>query len=176
MAFDPIDQADIEVGKPVKKELFQKTKDNLDDHETRITSLAQGAAKVEVFIGELSNLQQYSPNNATLNRVGLFRASRDFQITNAQIYVLHGGPGQDIAPTTGTLEIDIKKGTALDTMNTIFSIRPAVTTFDEEDTNGSVAFIPNGEIISQGDWLQLDITSLQTGQTRIFVNVFGEPI
>lgn len=176
MAFNPIDQNDIEVGKPVKQDLFQTTKDNFDDHEARIASLAQSAAKVEVFIGELSNLQQYSPNNATLQRVGLIRASRNFRIINAQIYVLHGGVNQDVAPTAGTLEIDVLKGTDLQTLNSIFSIRPAVTTFAEGDTNATVGFVPSGEIIDQGDWIQLDITSLQTGQTRIFVDIFAEPI
>lgn len=175
MAFDPIDAADIEVGKAVKKKLFQTTKDNFDDHETRITALSQGAAKVEVFIGEMNNLQQYSPNTSTISRVALFRASRDFTITNAQIYVLHGGPAQDVAPTAGTLEIDIKAGSSLAALNTIFTVKPAVTTFNEEDTNGSVSFIVDGEKVSQGDWLQLDITSLQTDQTRIFLDVFGEP-
>lgn len=176
MAFTPIDQAQIEVGKPVKKELWQKTKDNLDDHEARITSLAQSAAKIDVFVCEISNLLQYSPNNSDLNRILLFKASRNFRIINAQIYVLFGGANQDVAPTAGTLEVDVKKGTDLQVMNTIFSIRPSVSTFAEGDTNASVGFVPNGEIIDQGDWVQLDITSLQTSQSRIFVDIFGEPL
>lgn len=176
MAFNPIDQADIEVGKPVKKELFQTTKDNFDDHESRITSLANSAAKIDLFILEVANLIQYSPTGNTLSRIALFRASRNFRIINAQVYVLYGGENQDRAPTAGTLEIDVKKGTDITSLNTIFSVRPAVTTFGEGDTNGTVSFVPNGEIVNQGEWLQLDITSLQTDQSRIFIDIFGEPL
>jgi len=176
MAFNTIDPNDIEVGKPTKKSLFQTIKDNEDDHEARISNLTLGASKIDVFIGELSNLQQYSPNNNDLVRIGLFRASRDFTLTNAQIYVLHGGPNQDVAPTAGVFEIDIKKGTSLSSLNTVFNVKPAVSTFNEEDTNATVSFIPGGEDVSQGDWLQLDITSLQTGQTRVFIDIFGEPV
>lgn len=49
MAYTTIPTADIVVGKPVKKDLWQKTKDNLDDHESRISALASSANKIVVF-------------------------------------------------------------------------------------------------------------------------------
>ena len=49
MAFVTIPSTLIEVGKAVKKELFQTIKDNLDDHESRISGLAGGANKIQVF-------------------------------------------------------------------------------------------------------------------------------
>ena len=175
MAYITIPQADIEVGKPGKKSIFQKTRDNFEDHEARISANASANAKVPLFTVELANLQQYSPNNSTLFRIGLLKADRDLRIVNVQIYVLHGGPNQDVAPTSGTLEVDLVTGTALSSLTTIFSVKPSVTTFAEEDTNGAVSFIPDGEELDQGDWLQLDITSLQTGQTRIFIDIYAEP-
>ena len=174
MAFTPIPAADIEVGKPTKKSIFKKTKDNFDDHESRITNLSTGANKVIVFVGEIANLKQYVNGSGELTRIMLEKASQDYSIVNVQIYVLHGGPDGDVAPTAGTLEIDIKQGTDLTSMNTIFSAKPSVTTFGNGDTNASVSFIVDGEKISQGDWIQLDITNLQTGQTRIFIDVYGE--
>jgi len=173
MAFTTIPGTDIEVGKPTKKSIFQKTKDNFDDHETRISALTAGAAKIENFVFEVANLAQYSPNGSSLERISLFRASRDMTIVNVQVYVLHSSSGSP--PTAGTLELDILKGSTLATLSTIFTVKPSVTTFAEEDTNGAVAFVATGEDVSQGDWLQLDITSLQTDQSRIFIDVFSEP-
>lgn len=176
MAYTTIPSVDIEVGKPVKKSLWDTTKDNLDDHEDRIADLTAGANKVIVFTFEIAGLKQYVDGSGELIRISLFKSSLDFSIVNAQVYVLHGGPNADVAPTSGTLEIDVKKGTSLGSMNTIFSVKPAVTTFGDGDTNATVSFVPDGEIVDQGDWLQLDITNLQTGQTRIFVDIYGEPI
>jgi len=176
MAYTTIPAADIEIGKPVKKSLFQTIKDNEDDHESRIADLTAGANKVIVFTFEMLGLKQYANMTGELTRVALFKASRDFSIVNAQIYVLHGGANGDVAPTGGTLEIDIKKGTTLGALNTIFTVKPSVTTFGDGDTNGSVTFVPNGEVVDQGDWLQLDITNLQDNQTRIFVDVYAEPV
>ncbi len=174
MAFTTIPAADIEVGKPTKKSIFDKIKANEDDHETRITNLSTGANKVIVFNSEVANLIQYVNGSGELTRLFLYKADQAFSIVNVQVYVLHGGPDGDVAPTAGTLEIDIKQGTDLSSMNTIFSIKPSVTTFGNGDTNGSVSFIVDGEKIAQGDWVQLDITNLQTGQTRIYVDVYGE--
>ena len=137
MAFDPVPNSDIEVGKPTKKSIFQKTKDNLDDHESRISTLAASNARVEVFTFEILNLQQISDATGDVNRISLFRAPVDFNITNVQIYVLHGGPNIDVAPTAGTLEVDVKKGASLGSLSTIFNVRPSVTTFGDGDTNGS---------------------------------------
>ena len=172
MAYTPIPAADIEVGKPTKKSLFQTIKDNEDDHESRIATLTAGANKVVVFSMEMANMFQYVNATGALERVALFKASSDFSIVNAQIYVLHGGPNGDVPPTAGTLEVDIKKGTSLSALNTIFTVKPAVTTFGDGDTNGSVTFTPGGEVVDQGDWLQLNITNLQTGQTRYIDPVF----
>lgn len=49
MAFSTIPAALIQVGKATIKNLWQTTKDNLDDHETRVTSLEAGANKILVF-------------------------------------------------------------------------------------------------------------------------------
>lgn len=176
MAYTTIPAADIEVGKPVKKSLWQTTKDNQDDQEQRISDLTAGASKVIVFEGEIANLAQYADGTGALPRIMLFKASKDFTIVNVQIYVLHGGADGSIAPTAGTLECDVKSGTALGSMNTIFSVKPSVSTFGDGDTNGAVSFITDGEKVTQGDWMQLDITNLQTGQTRIFIDIYGEPV
>ncbi len=172
MAFTPIDANDIEVGKPVKKRLFQTTKDNFDDLNSRTGALETGAAKIEIFVSEIVNLGQYE-QGGDLERVMLFRASRNINITNAQIYVLSSSTGS--LPTGGTLEFDIKVGSDPSSLSTVFNTRPSTTGLTEGSTNASVDFITNGNIINQGQWISLDITSLQTGQSRIFIDFYGEP-
>lgn len=49
MAYSEIDNADLAVGKPVKKSVMENVNDNLKDHETRISALAAGANKISVF-------------------------------------------------------------------------------------------------------------------------------
>lgn len=172
MAFDPIDPTDIEVGKPTKKSLFTTIKGNEDDLNTRVGALETGAAKIELFNCEIVNLNQYNIGGS-LDRIMLFRASRDLTITNAQIYVLASSTGS--LPTGGTLEFDIRVGNDPSTLATIFNTKPSTTGLTEGSTNPTVDFITDGELIDQGQWIALDITSLQDAQSRVYIDVFAEP-
>ena len=49
MAYNEIPAADIAVGKPTKKSLWDKIRDNFIDHESRISALSAGANKIPVF-------------------------------------------------------------------------------------------------------------------------------
>lgn len=172
MAFEVIDLTDLDVGKPTKRSIWVKTKNSLDDLNSRTGSLETGASKVELFVSEIVGLQQYITGGA-LERIMFFRASRDLRITNAQIYILASSTGT--LPTSGTLEFDIRVGNTPATLATVFNVKPTVTTFAEGDTNGAVDFIVGGEDILQGQWIALDITNLQQGQSRIFIDIFSEP-
>lgn len=171
MAFTPIDNTDIEVGKPVKKKLFRLTKENFDDIDSRISALEAGASKVELFVTEITNLNQYT-NGGELTRLMLYRASSDLRIINAQIYVVSSSSGS--LPTGGVLEFDMRVGTDLSSLTTIFNTRPSVTGITEGSTNPSVDFITNGELIDQGEYIAFDITNLQDNQGRVFIDIFAE--
>lgn len=171
MAYIPLDDADLEVGKPTKKSLFVTIKDNQEDFNSRIGSLETGASKVELFNFEVANLGQYI-NGGDLERLSLFRASRDLTIVNVQVYVLSSSTGG--LPTGGTLEFDVRVGNTPSSMTTVFNIKPTITGTTEGSTNGSVSFITDGELIDQGQFIALDITSLQTNQSRIYVDIYAE--
>lgn len=171
MAYIPLDNNDLEVGKPTKKSLFTRIKDNQTDFNTRIGALETGASKVELFNSEIANLGQYV-NGGDLTRIMLFRASRDLTITNVQVYVLSSSTGS--LPTGGTLEFDIRVGNTISSMNTVFNIKPTITGLTEGSTNSAVNFITDGELIDQGQFIALDITSLQTNQSRIYVDIYSE--
>ena len=78
MAFTTLDSADLAVGKPTKKSLFDQIKTNQDDHETRISALASGANKVVVF--------EQNIDFADLG-IGEIRAA---DMTTAEFQAIHG--------------------------------------------------------------------------------------
>lgn len=172
MAFNTLDPNDIIAGKPTKKSIFTTIKDNEDDLDGRVGALEAGAAKIDIFISEIANLGQYT-NGGSLDRIMLFRASRDLTIVNAQIYVLSDSSGNP--PTGGTLEFDIRVGNDPGSLSTVFNTRPSTTGTAEGSTNSSVDFIADGELINQSQWIALDITNLQTGQSRVMIDIFAEP-
>ncbi len=49
MAYTPINLAEVQAGKPVKESLMTRIKNNLDDHEARISQLAGGVNQTVVF-------------------------------------------------------------------------------------------------------------------------------
>lgn len=51
MAYDPLNDLEIEVGRPAKKELFDKIQNNSDDHETRISNVELATGKFVIFTG-----------------------------------------------------------------------------------------------------------------------------
>lgn len=172
MAYIPLNNADLVVGKPTKKSLFQTIKDNQEDFNSRIGALETGSSKVELFNFEVANLGQYTNSSGDIERLAMFRASRDLTIVNVQVYVLSSSTGG--LPTGGTLEYDVRVGNTPSTMNTIFNIRPTITGTTEGSTNGAVNFVTDGELIDQGQFIAFDITSLQDNQSRIYVDIYAE--
>jgi hypothetical protein len=66
MSFITIPSSWLNVGEAIKKKIFTRIKDNLDDHETRLNAVEQGVNKVTIFnfevIGYISN---YSASELT---------------------------------------------------------------------------------------------------------------
>ena len=52
MAYESFNNSEIQSGRPTKQELFQKEKDNFDDHEDRISSLENSTATA-VVVGQV---------------------------------------------------------------------------------------------------------------------------
>jgi len=172
MAFTTIDPNSIEVGDALRKELFDLIKDNFDDHESRLNSLALSAGKVEIFLFDLVNGSNFS----TATGLAYYQAIETFTITNAAIRIYTKGS------LTGAVEIDIKKSTTdMDnaSFTTIFTTKPKVTYSGASDYDTSTNQVFNsGQInINPGDILRLDITEAPTGGVlpKLKLIVYGEP-
>ena len=154
MAFIAIDATAIESGDPVTADLWTKTKDNFDDHETRLTSVEGG-----------SNVA-YAPYNyhvsgeypATFTNAGLVRIPFDIDIDGARLLVFTAG-------SSGSTEINFLYKRGAGAWTTIFSTRPSVP-----DTDGDYSISTN-QVLSvtqllAGDLLRMDITAKQGGNPK----------
>jgi len=175
MAFITIPSTLIEVGKAIKKELFDLIKDNFDDHESRINGIELGANKVEVFNFEVMGFV----NNYTaleLTQIGTHRAPSDFTLIEAKITLMNGSSGVT-SSTSGVLSIDVQR--SIDngsTWNTILSGLPEIA--DGINATGSesasVVFISGGEDISQDDLIRVNVATKKDTQGSFLITVYGE--
>lgn len=78
--------------------------------------------------------------------------------------------GHDVS-NAGVLAIDIRKGTSLTgVLTTVFSTPPSISTFANGTTVSGV-INPAQASLAVGDWLVLDITSVQNKQSQILIDV-----
>ena len=99
----------------------------------------------------------------TSTRRMVFRASSAMTLNTAKVT-------QTLAGTTGTLEIDIKKGTSLGSMTTVFSTKPSVLYSAGNYTTSSNAVFST-TAVSANDWLVLEIVSLQDTRAEFHIQV-----
>lgn len=170
MAFEVINASEIEVGDPVKAELFNKIKNSLDDHETRINSQEASANRVIIFDAIILNAA--SANSFT----GIMGGNAPQQITLTECYVQIYEKGS----LTGAIEIDVKRNTTPnDTgMVSVFTTKPKITYSGAVDYAKSSNQVFNGaqSTITAGDHLRLDITQLPASGTigKFIVYLAGE--
>jgi hypothetical protein len=100
MAFTSLSNTLIQVGKAVKKEIFQVVKDNFDDHETRLNSVEFQQAANFIFNGDIS-LFGFDSNNPD---VYYYKAPTNFSLSDVEGQLF---TKQSIV--TGALSVDIQK-------------------------------------------------------------------
>jgi hypothetical protein len=171
MAFEVISSSEIEVGDPLKKELFNKIKNSLDDHESRMNAVETGLSKVVVFNFPITNATSAS----TFTGLTYFEAAFPFTITACEIRIYEKGS------LTGALEIDVKKSTTgMDSADytSIFTTKPKITLASASDYDRSTnqAFNVSMTTLSAGDTLRLDVTEMPSGGVmgKFKILLYGE--
>lgn len=166
MSYTSITNSEIAVGAALKKELFQKVKDNFTDHEDRISALSLGSAPVEVFNLDVINASSAVSMTGLLHHEVLV----PFTITTVKLQIFEKG-----SIVSGVVEIDVKKNTTPnDTgMVSILNVKPKINFALNVDYDSSLGVL-NGaqQNVVAGDILRLDITSLPTltlGKFRVLV-------
>lgn len=175
MAFSPITTGAIEVGKALKKNLFNKIRDNFNDHESRIDGLEAGANKVEIFNFEVMGfINNYDASE--LVQIGTYRAPNDVTITEIKLTLMNGSSSLQ-SSSLGILSIDIQKSTDSGVnWNTILSSQPEIP--DGVSATGSesdlVTFIPGGEDLATDELLRVNVTSKKDTQGSFLITVYGD--
>lgn len=172
MAFNSIPSSLIQVGKAITRTLFSTyVKDNLDDHESRLASLEGTAGKIVIFDELISNATSFS----TLTGLAMYRAASDYTLTDCKIAIYTKGS------LTGTLQIDIKVSSSTDFTSavSVFTTKPSIAYAGASnyDESTNAVFDLTNKVISAGDYLRFDITSMPASGTLGKFNVYliGEP-
>ncbi len=169
MAFVTLDPNLLDVGDPVKKEIFDTIKSNEDDLDSRLTTQENGAGKIIVY----NDLVLNAASAASFTGLDMFRASSAFTLIDAKVVIFETGS------LTGTLEIDIKKNSSLNPagFTTVFTTKPSINLGTASDYDESTnAVFDSGQIsVSDNDYLRFDVTSLPTPVIgKFFIIVEGE--
>lgn len=167
MAYVTIDPDTIKVGDPIKKELLDLLKDNLDDHETRLQTLSGGSGKISLF-----NEDFIIGVGGSLTGVLYYEVIQDCIITEGAIQLFAKTPA-----TTGSLTVDVKKNTTTNPsgFNSVFSSAPTINVATAADYDRATGTInPAAQALVVGDILKVDITSLPDGLPAFRLDLIGE--
>ena len=168
MAYISISNLLIQVGKPVIKTLWDLVKGDLDDHESRIAGVEQGATKIEIW-NDLSRVRQ---NAASLTGFDIYRAVANMQLIEARVAIF------EIGIATGIIEFDIQKAPTLDfaASVSVFTTKPSLDMAVASDFDQSVnaVFDINQQNILKDGRLRLDITSLPVNMSSFEIFLLGE--
>lgn len=175
MAFITIPSSWLEVGKSIKKGLLERIKDNQDDHESRIDNLEEKNAKQEIFCFEvIGYINHYTASE--LVGIGTYRAPLDINISEVKLVLLNNTNG-GTSSSSGVLSIDLEKSSDNGiTWNSILSQKPEIP--DGVNSTGSesslVTFIPDGEVIAEGELVRVNVISKKDTQGSFLVSAYGE--
>ena len=168
MAFNSISSLLIQVGKPIIKTLWDLTKDNFDDHESRIAGVEQGATKIEVW----NDLVRVRQNSASLTGLDIYRSVANMNLIEARVSIF------TIGPAAGILEFDILKAPTLDFSSavSVFTTKPSLDlgTASDFDQSVNAIFDINEQEVLKDERLRLDITSLPVNLSSFEIFLLGE--
>lgn len=157
MSFATIVSSWISSGKPTKQELFQRIKDDLDDHESRLSDVEAATVNTQ----PLKFLVQ--GQGVVGDRKDLIKAPYAMTVTGLRI-VMHN-PG-----ISGTLSVDVQRQAVAD-VGSFATILSANATLAYN--GGTVSSSPSIAIpsIPAGAILRLDIDSVQVGAEDFDVEI-----
>ena len=174
MAFIAFTTDQILAGEANKQELWTKTKDNFDDHESRIVTLEGGGAiAYPSFVWRFEG--EYDLLSTPIELVTRYRAEFNLKITGAVLMVHEAG-------TSGTTEIDIEKFNAGGGgVTSLFSTRPSIGFASGNDAVSTNQVLDTGVTsLTAGQFLRCKITSSQSGPdtspqgTPAHISVFAQ--
>lgn len=169
MAFTALPSGSLDVGDPIKKELFDTIRSNEIDLDSRITSVEVSASRIIVFDETVIN----ATSAATFTGLNYYRALQNFTLTGAELSTFEHGS------LTGSLQIDIKRNTSYnDTgMISVFTTKPSIAMASADYSVSTNQVFSGAQInITAGTILRFDVTSMPTNGTlgKFRIQIYGE--
>ena len=168
MAYNPLTDSEISVGKAIKQELFQKIKDSLESHESRITALSTGGGKIEVFNADV----RVGSYGNTITGIIYHEVLQDINLVECAIQIFEKG-----GISTGVLSIDVKRNSTPNDigMTSVFTSAPSVDFSTASDYHRSTGtFNVSLQNVTKGTILRLDVTSMPVGLGTFRIILIGE--
>lgn len=168
MAYTALNTTDIQVGKPVKKELFDTIRSNQECFNTDIEALKQ-TATIDVFDVKFGgSINEYSAAEiATF--IPVFRGPVAAQMVAFKVVLL-------TVSTSGNLEVELEKSTDEGVSWTPLLNNPVtVTGTTVGSVSGTVDWVDvPSQSFAQNDLLRLKITGTQVDQGEFHVSIYAE--
>lgn len=159
MAFTTLPDSLIQVGKSITRTLFKTyIKDNLDDLNSRLSTVEGAAGKIIVFDEIVLNAATLD-TGGTITGLDVFRGSASFDLIDAKVFIF-----EKAGITTGTLEVDFQKSSSPDFTSSVsvFTTKPSIdySTASDYDESTNAVFDATNKSITEGDYLRFDVSSL----------------
>lgn len=165
MAFVALTSGAIATGEPVTNTSLDLIRTNLDDLDSRITTLAVGTVATTPII--LSVNGTYT--NYVMNGILKDTINSNIRITGVFLLI-------DQAGSSGSTTIDIKYSRAGSAYQSILTTLPSIPYTDGNDkissTSGTAAVIDvTYRDLNAGDLIRLDVTAVQTAGVNFMVRI-----
>ena len=170
MAFSSLSDALYAVGKPIVRAIFNTLKNNQDDLDTRLSTVEGSTNKIVFYSGSIYTAGNY----ASVTGLIFHRVQSAIDITDVKVIA-----GDFTGISSGTLEIDVQKASSRDFSSSVsvLTTKPSLdlSTASNFDESSNMVLSVGNKVLSEGDWIRIDVTSLPTGVSYLGVYLIGEP-
>lgn len=159
MAFSAISGSQIVAGEPVKQELWTKTKNNFDDHESRISSLETTSLvfkPLEFFVK--GHYWIYGAQTGVLFE----RLNYDLTIQACRLILLDTG-------SSGNLEVDLLYKRGANPFVSVFSTKPILGFASSQFATNTGSL--STSVLLSGDILRMDTTQVMTNNSEFLLQI-----
>ena len=169
MAFVTIDPNKIKIGDPITKDLWDLLKSNLDDLDSRITSLSSASIVVSLLNGDVS----FVGYSALKPVISTHKILQDFSVNDFRVQLF-----SKLGITTGSLTLRLEKSTNTNDANfaTILTsdlVFNFATDADYTERVGSINSLLNS--VTTGNVLRIKVISIPAGfNGDILISLSGQ--
>jgi hypothetical protein len=168
MAYTALNTTDIQVGKPVKKEIFDTIRSNQECFNTDIEALKQ-TATIDVFDVKFGGaINEYTAAEVA-TFIPVFRAPVSAQMVAFKVVLLS-------VSTSGSLEVELEKSTDEGvSWSPLLNNPVTITGTTVGSISGTVDWVDvPSQSFAQDDLLRLKITGTQVDQGEFHVSIYAE--